>query len=818
MIISQKELKKITSAKCADIYNYLGMHKCDGGAVVRCYLDDAKKCGFVDSASGAKTPMKKLDESGFFELFIKGGKPIDSYFFEVSDYRGGTRVVFDAYSFGPTLTDTDVYLIGKGDERRIYDKLGSHVRTIRGVEGVGFAVWAPTARRVSVVGDFNEWDGRYNQMRPVGQSGIWEIFVPSAKVGDKYKYEILAADNDTPFLKIDPYAVRFEPAPNHSSIVWSLDGYEWGDAEWLERRAKTDFSRRAVSVYEVHLGSWKRVADDGFRPLTYVEIGRELAAYCAEMNFTHVEFMPLAEYPFDGSWGYQVTGFYAPTQRYGTPRDFMEMVDILHRNGIGVILDWVPAHFPRDSFALAGYDGSCLYEHQDPRLGANPDWGTLCFNYGRAEVSNFLMGSALAWFDRFHIDGLRVDAVASMLYLNFSRKDWIPNRYGGAENLEAIEFLKHTNAVIHEEFGGALMIAEESTTFEGVTKPVSEGGLGFDLKWNLGWMHDTLDYMKENPVNRKYHHNKMTFPSMYQFDEKFMLVYSHDEVVHGKSPMIGKMGAFDWNEKIANLRALYAYMWFWPGKKTLFMGDEIAQSTEWKYDDSVDWRLLKYEVHRSVRDVVRDSARLYLQDASLAAADFDRLAFQWINADDGNYSIYSFLRHCADGKTCYAVVSNFTPVLRTGYGIGLPFTGTWSEVLNTDSDFYCGTGAGNFGAIRASEEFAMHNQPCGALVIVPPMSTVVFKGVRPESSRFLPREKTASQKHVRENAEDLHASGAKTVGRANSVKRQNTAPKRAPSKNLSAGVKLRKPAATAKRGTGAGAAKAKKMPKAKKKT
>ncbi len=736
MIISQSELKKITSAKCADIYDYLGMHKCDGGVVARCYLGDAKECDLVNSKTGEIFPMEKLDASGFFEVFLKGKRKAFEHYFNVVDFRGNKRKVYDCYAFAPTLSDYDVYLIGKADDRKIYEKLGSHIRTIDGITGVSFAVWSPTARRVSVVGDFNEWDGRYNQMRPVGETGIWEIFIPHAKHGDKYKFEILAANNNTPFLKIDPYAVRFEPAPNNSSIVWSLDGYQWGDEKWIKNREKTDWSKRPISVYEVHLGSWKRVVSEGFRPLSYVEIGKELAMYCKEMNFTHVEFMPLSEFPFDGSWGYQVTGFYAPTQRYGTPQEFMEMVDILHKNGIGVIMDWVPAHFPRDSFALAGFDGSRLYEHEDPRLGENPDWGTLCFNYGRSEVSNFLMGSALAWLDRFHIDGLRVDAVASMLYLNFSRSQWLPNKYGDAENLEAIEFLKRTTTAVHEQFKGAIMIAEESTTYDGVTRPVCDGGLGFDFKWNLGWMHDTLDYMKEDPINRKYHHNKITFPSMYQFTENFMLVYSHDEVVHGKSPMVGKMGAFNWNDKLANLRALYAFMWFWPGKKTLFMGGEIAQSTEWRFDDSINWALLKYDIHASVKNVVRDAAGLYLNDLSLAENDFNPIGFQWLNADDGDYSVYSFMRYCVDGKTAYAVVCNFTPVKREGYGIGLPFAGKWQEVLNTDAKCYCGSGAGNCGAVEASEELATHNQPFGASLILPPMSTLVFKGVRADVEKI----------------------------------------------------------------------------------
>ena len=724
MVISKQELSCITSAKCANIFDYLGMHRCAGGMVVRAYLPDAKTCALVDAKTREKTPMEKLDESGFFELFIPRRRAAFKHVFEVEDYRGAMRTEPDCYAFAPALSDFDVYLIGKGDDKKIYDILGSHTAKIGGVDGVSFAVWAPTARRVSVVGDFNGWDGRYNQMRPVGVSGIWEIFLPQARAGQKYKYEILAANNDTPFLKIDPYAVSFEAPPNNASIICPLGGYKWGDAKWLRRRAATDWSKKPISVYEVHLGSWA-CNEDGSAP-TYVGIARKLAEYCKKMNFTHVEFLPLSEYPFPGSWGYQVTGFYAPTHRYGTPRDFMEMVDILHQNNIGVIMDWVPAHFPRDDFALAGYDGSCLYEHQDPRLGANPDWGTLCFNYGRPEVSNFLMGSALAWFDRFHVDGLRVDAVASMLYLNFSRKDWIPNRYGGAENLEAIDFLKRTTDAVHGCFKGSLMIAEESTTFEGITRPTSQGGLGFDLKWNLGWMHDTLDYMAENPVNRKYHHNKITFPSMFQFSEKFMLVYSHDEVVHGKSPMVGKMGSFDWNEKLANLRALYAFMWFWPGKKTLFMGDEIAQSTEWRYDSFIDWNLLNFDVHRGVQAVVRDAAGLYLADESLAANDFNPDGFKWINADDGNYSVYSFLRFDENGRTAYAVVSNFTPVEREGYGIGLPFEGKWREVLNTDALCYCGLGAGNCGGVEAAE-MPMNGQPFGALLTLPPMSTIVLR-------------------------------------------------------------------------------------------
>ena len=730
MVISKDELKSIVSARCGLPQEFLGMHKCKGGIVVRAYIVNAKSCHLVDLRKSARksAEMEKLDPSGFFELFIKGARKPFPYRFRVERYDGEIREFADAYSFPPSLTDEELYLFGLGDDRKVYEHLGSHLREIDGVKGTAFAVWAPTARRVSVVGDFDEWDGRYFPMRPLETSGVWEIFIPGVGEGAKYKYEILAANNDTPFLKSDPYAVRFEPPPHNSSVVCDISGYGWSDEKWIKSRMKTDWAKKPVSVYEVHLGSWKRVPEDGFRPLSYAEIGRQLAEYCVQMNFTHVEFMPLTEYPFDGSWGYQVTGFYAPTHRYGSPREFMEMVDVLHQNGIGVIMDWVPAHFPRDAFALAGFDGSCLYEHEDPRLGANPDWGTLCFNYGRKEVANFLLGSALAWLDRYHIDGLRVDAVASMLYLNFSRDNWIPNKYGGSENLDAIDFLKHVNSVIHSDYPGTITIAEESTTFAGVTKPVGEGGLGFDFKWNLGWMHDTLDYLKEDPINRKYHHNKMTFPSMFQFTEKFMLVYSHDEVVHGKSPMVGKMGSGYWDDKIATLRALYAYMWMWPGKKTLFMGDEIAQGHEWRYDESLEWSLLKYIQHEGVRESVRDVAKLYLSDAELAENDFNSIGFEWINADDGDNSVFSFLRFTSDGKRCYATVSNFTPVEQRAYRLGLPCGGVWKEVLNTDAKTYGGGGRGNMGKVEAVAEKAANRRPFGCDMVVPPLSTVVLLG------------------------------------------------------------------------------------------
>jgi len=731
VIIKDSELKEIISAKSARPHDFLGMHKCKGGYVVRAYLINAKACAAVDVKTGEAFAMEKLDPSGFFEVFLPRKRKSFAYMLKIDGFGGETRQIYDPYSFLPTLSEDDLYLFGEGREYRVYDKLGSQIRECASVRGVSFAVWAPTARRVSVVGEFNEWDGRYNPMRPLGASGIWEIFIPHVGAGAKYKFEILPAHSDTPFLKADPYAMFFEPPPYNSSIVADISDFEWNDASWLESRAATDLKKEPMSVYEVHLGSWKRKAEDGNRPLSYVEIANDLSDYCKRMNFTHVEFLPLAEFPFDGSWGYQVTGFYAPTHRFGTPKDFMRMVDIFHSNGIGVIIDWVPAHFPRDAFALATFDGSCLYEHQDPRQGAHQEWGTLVFNYGRNEVRNFLTGSALAWLERFHVDGLRVDAVASMLYLDYARKagEWIPNRFGGNENLEAVAFLKEVNAAIHKYHPGAITIAEESTAFVGVTKPVEEGGLGFDFKWNMGWMHDTISYFNEDPINRKYHHNAITFPAIYQFTENFISVYSHDEVVHGKGSMVNKMGCAYWNDKLANLRALYAYMWMWPGKKTLFMGSEFGQSREWRYDGQLDWELLQYPQHSGVREVVKDAAKIYLSDSSLAAGDFDPRCFAWINWEDGLNSVIAFERRTADGQTSYAVICNFTPVERRAYAVGLPYGGKWAEILNTNAAFYGGSGSGNGGEVRA-EKSPLNGREFSAKIVLPPLATIVLKHVK----------------------------------------------------------------------------------------
>jgi 1,4-alpha-glucan branching enzyme len=665
------------------------------GLVVRAFLQDAKSCEVVDDRAKPEKrhPMEKLDPLGLFEVFIPGSEEVFRYRLRTERSGGELRQFADPYGFLPTLGPQDLYLFNEGTEHRVYQKLGAHVREVEGIRGVSFAVWAPNAARVSVVGDFCRWDGRYFPMRSLGSSGVWELFIPGLEAGTVYKYEIVPSGGALR-LKTDPYGSYFESPPNNASIVWNVEDYEWLDKAWMDKRAKTDWHKQPVAIYEVHLGSWRRNPEDGNRPLTYREMAHELAGYVKEMGFTHVEFMPLSEFPFDGSWGYQVTGFYAPTHRYGTPHEFMYLVDTLHQNGIGVILDWVPAHFPKDFFALAHFDGTHLYEHQDPRQGEHQDWGTLIFNYSRPEVRSFLLGSAMTWLDRYHIDGLRVDAVASMLYLDYSRKEgeWIPNRYGGRENLDAIDFLRYANTTVHQYFPGVMMIAEESTAWGGVSRPATDGGLGFDFKWNMGWMHDTLEYFKKDPIHRKYHHNQLTFGMIYQHTERFMMTLSHDEVVHGKRSLLLKMAADHIADKARQLRVLYAWMWAWPGKKTLFMGSEFGQSAEWSYDRSLDWHLLQYMDHEGLRLLVGDLNRFYAGHAFLSASDYDQQSFQWVNNSDGNNSVISFVRHGTNPDEIILVVANMTPVPREHYRVGVPREGEWIEVLNTNSKRYGGAG------------------------------------------------------------------------------------------------------------------------------
>ena len=734
-MIPKIELKKFYTATQAQPHDWLGMHAGTQakvkGLAVRAFLRDTVACEVVDASGDSKAswPMKALGE-GFFEGFIARRKKHFRYMLRATQGNGEVRQFFDPYSFLPTLGAQDLYLFNEGNEHRIYDKLGAQVRNLGGVSGVAFSVWAPSAARVSIVGNFNAWDGRFHPMRPLGASGVWEIFVPGLGEGELYKFELRDQAGNI-HLKTDPYGTYFAP-PNNASIVCNPTKHAWSDQAWMKRReeaaAKLD---RPISIYELHVGSWKRKAGDANRVLTYRELAPELADYLVEMGFTHVEVLPISEHPFDGSWGYQVTGFFAPTQRYGTPEDFAFFVDYLHQRGLGVIVDWVPAHFPRDSFALAEFDGSHLYEHADPRQGAHQDWGTLIFNYGRNEVRCFLIASALSWFDRFHIDGLRVDAVASMLYLDYSRKagEWIPNKYGGRENLEAIDFLRRTNDLVHHYYPGALMVAEESTAFSGVTKPTKDGGLGFDLKWNMGWMHDNLRYFSKEAVHRKWHHNDVTFGALYQFTENFVTALSHDEVVHGKASLLIKMGAYHISEKAAHLRSLYGHMWAWPGKKLLFMGCEFGQSGEWNYTTGLDWRLLQYLDHEGIRLLVRDLNRLYTSEPVLGANDFNSEGFRWVACHDADASVIAYLRSDPFQMTFFLVVGHFTPTQRSGYRVGVPRKGFWREVINTNSQYYGGSGVGNNGGVKA-EAIAAHGFDHSVSLTLPPNSTTILKWVQ----------------------------------------------------------------------------------------
>ena len=733
MILTKSEFEAILHARHGSAHSVLGMHpltyRRSRGLVVRALLQDAVACEVIltDETPPAVFPMKLLAPEGLFEVFIPKHHDVRVYELRATSAAGRVRQFRDPYCFLPTLGDQDLYLFNEGNEHRIYNKLGSHLRDLGGVKGTAFAVWAPSAARVSVVGDFNGWDGRYHTMRSLGASGVWEIFIPGLESGSLYKFEIRDSHGSIR-VKTDPYGTRFEPPPGNAAIVCAADGFTWTDGDWITKRSTRSWNTDTpMSIYEVHLGSWRRKPEEGNRPLTYREAAPQLADYANEMGFTHIEVMPLAEHPFDGSWGYQVTGFYAPTHRFGTPEDFAWFVDHLHQRGIGVILDWVPAHFPRDAFALAEFDGTHLYEHADPRQGAHMDWGTLIFNYGRNEVRCFLVANALAWFDRYHLDGLRVDAVASMLYLDYSRGagEWVPNRYGGRENLEAIAFLRGVNDLVHHYYPGGLMIAEESTSFPGVTRPTAEGGLGFDLKWNMGWMHDTLQYFSKEPIHRKFHQNDLTFGMLYQYAERFVSVFSHDEVVHGKGSMLYKMGAWHIPEKAANLRALYAHMWVYPGKKLLFMGNEFAQAQEWNYNASLDWHLCQYMDHEGVRRLVGDLNRLYVSEPALGSNDFNPHGFRWISCLDGDANVIAYLRSDSTDQTLFVAVGHFGGATRT-YRVGVPRRGWWKEVINSNSEYYGGSGLGNDGG-RSSTEVPHDGYTQSIELTLPPLTTLVFK-------------------------------------------------------------------------------------------
>jgi 1,4-alpha-glucan branching enzyme len=698
----------------------LGAHQENGHVVVRAYRPAADRV-VAHLEKGADVELKPAGD-GLFEGIVEDAKLPLRYELEIAYPDGNTFTMRDPYSFEPTLGELDLHLAGEGRHEELYQRLGAHVSEIDGTTGTAFAVWAPAAASVSVVGDFNSWDGRLHPMRSLGASGIWELFVPGVEPGARYKYEIRTQDGELR-MKADPYAFRAEHPPRTDSVVHRPE-HEWRDAEWLSERGAKVPHREPVSIYEVHLGSWRRSPDDPDVPLGFRELGEQLARYATDMGFTHVELLPVMAHPFSGSWGYQVSGYFAPDARHGTPDDFRELVDTLHEAGLGVILDWVPAHFPRDDWALARFDGTALYEHADPRRGAHPDWGTLIFNFGRHEVRNFLLASGLYWLREMHADGLRVDAVASMLYLDYSRQEgeWVPNEHGGREDLDAIQFLKELNEVTHSRVPGVISAAEESTAWPGVSRPTYLGGLGFGFKWNMGWMHDTLGYFEQDPVYRRYHHHELTFSLMYAFSENFILPLSHDEVVHGKGSLLAKMPGDRW-QQLANLRALYAYMWAHPGKKLLFMGQEFGQDREWSHERSLDWHLLEDAGHGGLQALVRDLNHVYRDQPALWERDDDHEAFGWLEANDADANVLAFVRWGDGDSKPVVVIANLSPVPRENYRVGLPRSGAWTEVLNSDAGVYGGANVGNMGGVEADAQ-PWHNQQFSAAVTLPPLGVV----------------------------------------------------------------------------------------------
>lgn len=699
--------------------------------VVRAFRPTARKMYLLDErkSPAKKIEMTKIDDAGLFEASLSGTVEKLRYSLTEISHENNEYTFKDPYAYPLFLSEFDLYLHAEGRNWEIYDKLGAHQREVDGVTGTNFAVWAPNARRVSVIGDFNSWDGRVHLMTQNGASGVWEIFIPGLGFGEKYKYEIKSHHKGYMGQKIDPYGFYAERRPNTASIVADINSYEWNDSEWMGSRAEKNMLQEPMSTYEVHLGSWQR--KEGNEWLTYRELADRLVNYVSEMGYTHLELMPVAEHPFDGSWGYQVTGYYAPTSRFGTPEDFMYFVDKCHQANIGVIVDWVPAHFPKDGHALSFFDGTHLYSHEDARQGEHPDWGTYIFNYGRSEVRNFLIANALFWLKNYHIDGLRVDAVSSMVYLNFSREEgeWIPNKYGGNENLDAVDFIKEANVVIHEQCPGAITIAEESTAWAMVSRPTYIGGLGFTFKWNMGWMHDTLKYFQKDPVYRKWEHNKLTFSMVYAFNENFVLALSHDEVVHGKGSLMNKMPG-DWWQKFAQLRLLVAYQYTHPGKKLNFMSMDIAQWTEWSEARSLDWHLMDMETHQSFNKFVKDMNHLYKNEPALYEVDFTPDGFRWIDANDAENSTFSFVRYAKDRQNFVVVVINATPVPRLNYRLGVPQKGYYSELLNSDSEVYGGSNIGNFGGLHSDDVHA-HGLQQSLNMSLPPLGIVVMKFQKP---------------------------------------------------------------------------------------
>ncbi len=720
-----RALEALATAQFSDPFSVLGPHIENGRLVIRAHVPAAERIEVVRE-DGPVVEMTRRHPGGIFEARLDDVDHVVAYRLRVTYPGGHTVEIEDPYRFGRVISDYDLYLFGEGKHTRIYDKLGAHPIRFGDVEGVHFAVWAPNATRVSVVGDFNGWDGRVYPMRLLATNGVWEIFIPAARRGDRYKFEIRAR-NGRVILKSDPFGFAFEIPPLSASVVWTPD-YEWRDGEWMRDRAQFGgWFDRPMAIYEVHLGSWARAGHDGNRYLTYRDLADTLIPYVKEMGYSHIELLPVMEHPYSGSWGYQVIGFYAPTSRFGPPEGFKAFVDACHSNGIGVILDWVPGHFPKDAHGLAQFDGTALYEHVDPRQGEHRDWGTLIFNYGRNEVRNFLLANALFWLHEYHVDGVRVDAVASMLYLDYSRHEgeWIPNRYGGRENLEAIDFLRQLNTLTHGEAEGSISVAEESTAWPSVSRPAWLGGLGFTYKWNMGWMNDILEYVRKDAVHRRWEHRHLTFSMLYAFTENFILPFSHDEVVHGKGSMFAKIPGDDW-QKAATLRALYGFMYAHPGKKLMFMGCEFGQRREWNYDESLDWHLIEEPLHDGIRRYVQDLNRVYAAERALYEIDFEPSGFQWIDCNDAENSVVSLIRRPRDARAFVIAVLNFTPVPREGYRIGVPAGGAYTELVNSDAEAYGGSNVGNGGIIFA-EPIASHGHPHSLRLVLPPLSCLLLK-------------------------------------------------------------------------------------------
>ncbi len=727
--MTEQEIEAITGGYHGDAFGVLGPHALtsDGKSTpweVRAFLPQATQVELV--MKGKPVPMQRVQQGGLFIARL-GSEPA-SYRFRITDHRGTVSEADDAYRFQRLLlSDFDLHLHSEGTNYEGYKSFGAHPANVEGVKGTRFAVWAPNAIVVSVVGAFNDWDGRRHAMRS-RTGGVWEIFIPGVELGAAYKYAVKSRFRGYSQMKSDPYGFWMETPPKSASLVADIDSYEWQDEQWMADRAAAKPLDSAISFYEVHLGSWLK--GEGHGPLTYRQLASRLVAYVKQMGYTHIELMPIAEHPYAPSWGYQVIGYFAPTSRYGSPQDFMYFVDCCHRAGIGVIMDWVPAHFPKDAHGLAFFDGTALYEHEDPRLGEHSDWGTLVFNYGRTEVRSFLMSNAMFWLKKYHIDGLRVDAVASMLYLDYSRKpgQWVPNIYGGNENLEAIDFLRKTNELVHQ-VPGVITIAEESTAFPGVSRPVYLNGLGFTMKWNMGWMHDMLLYFSKDPIYRKYHQNDLTFSMVYAFTENFVLPISHDEVVYGKRALLSKMPGDEW-QRFANARAFLSYMYGHPGKKLLFMGCEIGQSSEWNHEGEVEWWLLDYEIHRRFQDFCAALNGLYRSEPALYEIDFQGWGFEWIDFHDSQNSIVSFVRRAKRREDYLVFVCNFTPQPHLSYRIGMPEVGLHRELFNSDSEIYGGSNMGNGGFVNA-EASASHGRPASARLVLPPLGVVVLKPMRP---------------------------------------------------------------------------------------